>query len=99
VLSQQDWLDCYSAKPLKQQSIDRHVAPLGSKWYSQFVLASIVVDGGFETKDYRIDRNCFAYKHATVRSKIKYVLSRNQIICPSGATCLSMDCCFSGLAL
>ena len=29
VLGQHYWLDFYSAKSLKQQSVDRHVAPLG----------------------------------------------------------------------
>jgi hypothetical protein len=128
-----------------------------------------VVDRGFEprsgqTKDYQIGICCFSAKHASLRSKSKDWLARNQdnvsewsdmsirgllkhrilaknsiltpcmplkksinktyilnsptqkksysstasegtgwlgirIMCPSGATCLSVDCCFSGLAL
>ena len=67
------------------------------------VLASSVVDRGFEsrsghTKCYKIGMCCFTAKHTE--------LTRNQtgcfgirIMCPSGATCLSADCCFSELAL
>jgi hypothetical protein len=47
------------------------------------VLASIPVDRGFEprsgqTKDYRINMCCFSAKHASLRSKSKDWLARNQ---------------------
>ena len=68
------------------------------------VLGSSVVDRGFEprsgqTKNYEIAICCFSVKHAALRSKSKDCLARNQNRCPSGATCLSTDCCFSELAL
>jgi hypothetical protein len=61
-----------------------------------------LVDSGFEprsgqTKDYKIGICCFSAKHAALRRKGKDWLARNQ--CPSGATCLSVDCCFSELGL
>jgi len=40
---------------------------------------------------------CFSAKHAALRRKSKDWLARP--MCPSGATCLSADCCFSKLAL
>jgi hypothetical protein len=67
------------------------------------MLASSAVDRGFEhrscqTKDFGIF--CFSAKHAALRRKSKDCLARNQdIMCLSGATCLSADCCSSGLAL
>ena len=66
------------------------------------VLASSVVDHGmeprlFQAKDYKIDICWFSTKHAALRSKIKDWLAQNQYNVPSGATCLSVDCCFSGL--
>ena len=68
------------------------------------VLASSAVDCRFElqsgqTKDFKIGICCFSSKHATLRSKIKDWLARNQNNVSSGATCLSADCCFSELAL
>ena len=47
------------------------------------VLASSVVDRGFEprsgeTKNYKIGICCFSAKYATLRSKSKYWLARNQ---------------------
>jgi hypothetical protein len=68
------------------------------------VLALSVVDIGFEprsgqTKDYKIGICCFSAKHAALRSKSKDWLARFRIMCPSGATYLSADCCFSELAL
>ena len=70
------------------------------------VFAPSVVGRGFEprsgqTKDYKIVFCCFSAKHAALRRKSKDWLARNQdsIMCPSGATCLSADCCFSKLAL
>ena len=63
------------------------------------VLASSAVDRGFEprsgqTKDYESGICCFSAKHAALRRKSK---DRIRINCPSGATCLSADCCFSVL--
>ena len=69
------------------------------------VLASSAVDRGFEsrsgqTKDYKIGICWFSAKHAAFRRKSKDWLVRNfRIMCPSGATCLSADCCFIELAL
>ena len=68
------------------------------------VLASSAVDREFEprwgkTKDYKIGICCFSAKHAALRRKSKDWLARNQNKCPSGATCLPADCCFSELAL
>ena len=65
------------------------------------VIALSAVDRGFEplsgqTKDYKIGICCFSAKHASLRSKSKDWLAR---MCPSGATWLSADCCFSELAL
>ena len=62
------------------------------------VLASRVVDRGFkprsgQTKDYEIGICCICSKHSALRRKGKYWFARNQIMCPSGATCLSTDCC------
>ena len=47
------------------------------------VLASIVVDRGFEnlsgeTKDYEIGVCCFSVKHIVLRRKSKHWLARNQ---------------------
>jgi hypothetical protein len=50
------------------------------------VLASSPVYRGFAT-------------HAPLRRKSKDLLARFGIMCPSGATCLYSDCCFSELAL
>ena len=66
------------------------------------MLASSAVDRGFETRsdqseDYKIDICCFSTKHATLRRKSKDWFAL--ILCPSEATCLSADCCFSELAL
>jgi hypothetical protein len=62
------------------------------------VLASSVVDRGFDrrsgqTKDYKIDFCCFPVRHAVLRKKSKAL--GIMIMCPSWATCLSADCCFS----
>jgi hypothetical protein len=63
------------------------------------VLASSVVDCGFDrrsgqTKDYKIGICCFSVRHAVLRKKSKAL--GIMIMCPSWATCLSADCCFSG---
>ena len=68
------------------------------------VLAASVVDRGFEprsgqTKDYKIGICCFSAKHAALRSKAKTGGLGIRIMYPSGATCLSMGCSFSELAL
>jgi hypothetical protein len=68
------------------------------------VFASNAVDRGFDpgsgqTKDYTIDMCCFSAKHAALRRKNKTGWLGIRIMCPSGATCLSEDCCFSYLAL
>jgi hypothetical protein len=56
-----------------------------------------VVDCGFEprsgqTKYYKIGMCCFSAKHAALRRNRKDWSSRNQIMWPIGATCLSGDC-------
>ena len=68
------------------------------------MLASSAVDRGFEsrssqTKDYEIDICCFSTNHAALRRKSKDWLAQNQANVSSGTTCLSVDCCFSELAL
>jgi hypothetical protein len=68
------------------------------------MLASIVVDRVFEsrsghTKDYKIGICCFSAKHAAFRRKRKVGCLEMRIMCASGTTCLSADCCFSELAL
>ena len=69
------------------------------------VLASSAVDRGFEpqsgqTKDYEIVFCCFSAKHAALRrEKAKTGWLGIRIMCPSGATCLPADYCFSELAL
>ena len=68
------------------------------------VLASKAVDYGLEprsgqTKEYKIGIFCFSAKHAALRRKSKTGWLGIRRMCPSGATCLSADCCFSELAL
>ena len=68
------------------------------------VLASIAVDRGFEprsgqTKDYEIGICCFSAKHTVLGERAKTDWLGIRIMCPSGTTCLSTDCCFSELAL
>ena len=63
------------------------------------VLPSSAVDCGFEpqsgqTKDYKIGICCFSAKHVALRRKTETDRHEIRIICPSGATCLSVDCCF-----
>ena len=53
------------------------------RWYNGSMLASSVVDRGFEprlgqTKDYKISICCFSTKHAALRRKSKDWLARNQ---------------------
>ena len=66
------------------------------------VLVSRAVNHGFktqlcQTKDYKIGIYCFSVKHGAFRSKTGWL--GIIIICLSGSTCLTMDCCFSELAL
>jgi hypothetical protein len=68
------------------------------------MLDSSAVDGGSEhrsgpTKDYENGIYCVYDKHAPLRRKSKYRLLGIMIICPIWASCLSVDCCFSELAL
>jgi hypothetical protein len=68
------------------------------------VLTSSAVDRGFEprsgqTKNYKIGMCCFSAKHAALRRKSKTGWLGIRIMCPSGATFLSADCCFNELAL
>jgi hypothetical protein len=55
-----------------------------------------------QTKDYEIGICCFSAKHAALRrerERAKTGWLGIRIMCPIGAICLSMDCCFSKLAL
>ena len=66
--------------------------------------ASSAVDHWFEplscqTKDYKIGICCSHAKHVALRTKSKNWSLGIRIMCPSGATCLSADCCFSALTL
>ena len=70
------------------------------------VLASSAVDHGFQsgsgqTKDYKISGCCIFAMHEALRRNSKQSLlgSAIRILCPSEATCLPTDCCFSELAL
>ena len=54
------------------------------------VLVSSAVDRGFETIK-------FVFIASLLSAKTGWLGIR--IMCPSGATCLSVDCCFSELAL
>ena len=68
------------------------------------VLASSAVDRGFEpwlgqTKDYQIGIYHFSAKRAALRVTAKIGWLGIRIMCPSGATCLPTDCCFSELSL
>ena len=68
------------------------------------MLASSTVDCELEsrsgqTKDYKTGICCFSAKHAALRRKIKDRLTRNRKMCPSGTTCLTVECCFSEVAV
>ena len=69
----------------------------------QSVLSS-AVDRGFEhrsgqTKNYKIDICCFSGKHSALRKRSKDWLAWNQDNVSEWATSLSVECCFSVLAL
>jgi hypothetical protein len=51
------------------------------------------------TFDYAIGICCFSTKRATWILKARTGWLRIRVMCPSGATCLHIDCCFSELAL
>ena len=66
------------------------------------VLTSSAVDDEFElssgqTKDYKIVASPLSTQHLGEREMTGWLGIR--IMCPSGATCLPADCCFSELAL
>jgi hypothetical protein len=68
------------------------------------VLVSSAVDHGFKPKsgqtiDYKIGNCCLSAKHAALRIERKTGLLEIRIICPSGATSVSANCCFSELPL
>ena len=69
------------------------------------VLALSAVARGLEsrsgqTKDFKIGICCVSAKYSALRRKIKDWLARDHgIMCPSGVTCLSVDCCFNEIAL
>ena len=67
------------------------------------VLLSSAVYRGFEfrsgqTKDCKIGIWCFSAKH-TAGERAKTGWPGIRLMCQSGTTCLSGDCCFSELAL
>ena len=78
------YFECYI--PHRWRNGERARIESGRSWVVGVmvsVLASRVVDRGFErrsvhTKDYKIGISCFSAKHATLRSKSKYWLDRNQ---------------------
>jgi hypothetical protein len=61
------------------------------------VLASSAVDRGFEPIKLVFVASPLSTQHEEERTKTGWLGIR--IMCPSGATCLPADCCFSGLAL
>jgi len=61
------------------------------------VLASSVVDHGFETMKFLFVASLLSTQHKGKRAKTDWLGIR--IMCPSGAICLSTDCCFSELEL
>ena len=69
------------------------------------MLASSAIGREFEpwlsqTKAYETGICFFSVKHAALKSKIAMTGWLGiRIMCPSGATCLSADSCFSELAL
>jgi len=69
------------------------------------VLTLSAVDHGFKVRSgqtihYKLGICCFSTKHTALRRKRKDWLGRNQDnVFQIGSTCLSMDCCFSELAL
>ena len=68
------------------------------------VLDLSAVDRGFEsrsgqTKDYKLVFVAYNANHAVLKRKRKTGWLGIRIICPSGARCISADCCFSDLAL
>ena len=62
------------------------------------VLTWGVVDRGSTQKMIKLVFFCFSGKHAALRRKSKDWL-RTRLLCPSEATCLHADSCFSELAL
>ena len=68
------------------------------------VLAQSTVDREFEprscqSKDYEIGICCLSAKHVALRRKANTGWLGIRIMCLNGATCLSVDCCFSELAI
>ena len=68
------------------------------------LLAWIAVNRVFDlrsghNKDYNISICCFFGKRTALRKRAKTGLLGTRIMCASGATCLSTDCCFRELAL
>ena len=50
-----------------------------------------------QTKYYKIGNYCFSAKHVEVRTKTCWL--EFGIMCPSGAICILVDCCFNELTL
>ena len=69
------------------------------------VLSSNVVDSGIKLRsgqiiDYAIDIYCFSVKHAALKSKRKYSLTRNlDNVSEWGDIYICSDCCVSDLVL
>jgi hypothetical protein len=71
-----------SASPLKQHSVDRHVAPFGHiiliPSCLECVRSCVLAARSGQTKDYNICICCFSAKHAALMRKSKKWLDRNQ---------------------
>ena len=66
------------------------------------VLASIAVDRGFNEVKPKTIKLVFVASPLSMQHKGEIARTgwqRIKIMCPSGATCLSADCCFSKLEL
>ena len=68
------------------------------------VLTTSAVDRGFkprsgQTQEYKIGICCFCAKNAALGERAKTGWLGIRIMCLSGETCLSVNCCFSELAL
>ena len=67
------------------------------------VIGSNVIDRGFESRSKTMklvpDICCFIAKHAILKRTSKDGWLGIRIMCQSGTICLSVDCCFSELAL
>ena len=80
----------YFTSQISSPKVSNHIARVMVS-----VLASNAVDRGFEPRSGQTKDN--STQHKGERAKTGWRVIR--IMCPSGATCLSADCCFTELAL